>query len=860
LRLFGQFILRRLVQEKLRSCVTVLGIALGIAVVIAIQLANASSLRGFAAALETISGKTTLEIVGPGVGIDEARLPQLGWLRDYGQVSPVIEGEALASTPDGGSEWLHVLGVDILRDRPFRDYRLVGSEDQPGGLRLQEFLRLLLQPHSVVLTEKFARKHGLSVSDRLELTVGDRAESFEVSGLLMNQGPARALDGNFVLMDIAAAQLAFMRLGRLDRLDVRLPEGTSVDAAERAISLRLPDGLTAQRPARRGQQVEKMLRAFHFNLTALSHIALLVGLFLIYNTVSISVITRRREIGTLRALGLTRGRVLGLFLAEAGVLAVIGCLSGLLFGRLLAYGAVRITSTTVNALYIASAAEPVPLGLGDLVFAFSVGLPLALFAAALPAFEAARVPPTASIRGADRLETRYRLQHRYLTVPALLFGLAGWLSSLKPVSGVPLFGYASAVAVVFGAAFMVPAVLYFVGRLSSGPLARLFRVEGWLANANLSGAIPRIAVSVAALAVSLSMMVAVAVMIGSFRETVIYWVGQTLQADLYIRPSTRPNVATEAAVSPEVERVVTENSWTEAIDLFRSSDLAYEGGPVTVGAGDFAVLLEHGNLLFKAPENGREAMRSAVGRDAVVVSESFSLKHGKTPGDSVVLPTPKGLSAFRIAAVYYDYSSDRGVLVMDRSTFARHFGEHRPTSLSVYLRKGADANTVRDQILAALGPRYRLFIYTNASLRAEVLRIFDSTFAVTYALEIVAIFVAILGVASTLLTLILERRRELAVLRLIGADRHQVKKMVVIEALLLGGVSQSIGIAVGVLLSLVLIYVINVQSFGWTIQFHLPLGFLAQSSGLILLATALSSLYPARKASEFCAAEQVSVE
>jgi putative ABC transport system permease protein len=279
-----------------------------------------------------------------------------------------------------------------------------------------------------------------------------------------------------------------------------------------------------------------------------------------------------------------------------------------------------------------------------------------------------------------------------------------------------------------------------------------------------------------------------------------------------------------------------------------------------VGAGDFPVLLEHGNLLFKVPANGREAMRGAIGRDAVVVSESFALKHGKAPGDSVVLQTPNGPSAFRTAAVYYDYSSDRGVLVMDHSTFARHFGEQRPTSLSVYLRKGADANTVRDQILADLGSQYRLFIYTNATLRAEVLRIFDSTFAITYALEVVAIFVAILGVASTLLTLILERRRELAVLRLIGADRSQVRKMVVIEALLLGGVSQSIGIVVGLLLSLVLIYVINVQSFGWTIQFHLPVGFLAQSSVLILLATALSSIYPARQASEFYAAGQVSVE
>ncbi len=858
--LFRQFILRHLAKEKLQAFATVLGIALGIAVVIAIQMTNASSLRGFEKAIETVSGKTSLEVIGPGLGIDELSLIQLGWLREYGQVSPVIEGDVEAKPGEGKRESLRALGVDVLRDLSFREYKILEFSEKRRDPRPQEFLQLLLDPRSVIITEKFAIRHSLKVGDKIDITFADRAASFVIRGLLKDEGPARAMDGNFVLMDIAAAQLAFNRLGRVDRLEILLKDGKAIDASEEAIAKRLPQGLNLQRPARRGSQVEKMLEAFHFNLTALSYIALLVGLFLIYNTVSISVITRREEIGTLRALGVTRRKILALFLAEAATLAFIGCSLGLLFGRLLSYGAVRLTSTTVNALYIATAAEPPPLSLKHILIAFGIGIPLALLAAAIPASEAARVAPTAAMRGNDRIETRFRLSARYLSIPCVLLFFAWWFSRQSPINGLPIFGYLSAIAIVFGTAFLVPVVLFVLGRIADRPLFRLFKIEGRLANSNLRGAIPRISISVAALAISLSMMVAIAVMIGSFRETVVYWVGQTLQADLYMRPATRSNVSVDAVFSPEIERIVETHPAVEAVDRFRNFDVAYAGGLVTLGTGEFEKQLRHGNLIFKSPADGRGAMRSCIGQDAVVVSESFAIKQNKGVGDSISLQTPGGEKQFRIAAVYYDYSSDRGIIVMDRGTFVRYFGEPQATSLTVYLKDGANPDEVRDELLEQFGESYRVLVYTNASIRREVLRIFDSTFSITYALEAIAIFVAILGVATTLLTLILERIREIAMLRLIGADRKQVRKMVVIEAGLMGGVSQGIGIAVGLLLSLVLIYVINVQSFGWTIQFHLPFWFLIQSSVLILIATALSGLYPARRASRLVAAEQVAEE
>jgi putative ABC transport system permease protein len=344
------------------------------------------------------------------------------------------------------------------------------------------------------------------------------------------------------------------------------------------------------------------------------------------------------------------------------------------------------------------------------------------------------------------------------------------------------------------------------------------------------------------------MMVAIAIMIGSFRETVDYWISQTLQADLFVSPGVRPRPGVEHTLSPTVVEHVRRHPSVQAADAFRNMDLDYDGDLVVLGSGDFETVLRYGSLMFKDPADGRAALRGAIGRDALVVSESLANRRGLRRGGMVTLRTPLGPRDFEIAAIYYDYTSDRGVMVMDDGTFRRSFGALPPTGMTVYLDPAADPEAVRQDVLDGLGEGHRVFIYTNRSLRAEVLRIFDSTFAITYALEVIAIFVAMLGVAGTLATLVLERRKELAMVRLVGASRGQVKRLVVLEAVLLGSASQAIGTGVGFGLALVLIYVINVQSFGWTIQFHAPWAFLAQSTVAVIAATAAAGFFPARRA------------
>jgi putative ABC transport system permease protein len=701
------------------------------------------------------------------------------------------------------------------------------------------------------------------------LIIGDSRRQFIVRGLLLDEGPARALDGNFALMDIAAAQLAFSRLGLLDRVDIKLRPELDVDRAAEEIADRLPASLSVARPQQGYGQVERMIAAFHFNLNALGSIALLVGLFLIYNTISISVINRREEVGALRAVGAGRGMVLGLFLGEALLFGAVGACAGLGMGRLMARAAVELTATTVETFYVASAARQASsvqsIGPAELLLAFAVALPLALIAAALPALEASRVKPIEAMRGAERLARAFRPSRRQTVLAIVLFVLGYALTRLDPINGLPVFGYAAALALTFGGAFLVPGALWvacrLVGRISVS-VARRVEVEGKLAGANLNGAIPRVSISVAALAISLAMMVAIAIMIGSFRDTVSYWLEQTLKADIFAKPVTRTTVLAEGEISEEAVELISADHAVAAIDAFASQQVTYEGNLISLSAGDFSVLLDHGRLLFKSPSNARDRLRDSIGKDAVVVSESFSLRFEKEPGEMIELPTPAGPGRFSVAAVYYDYSSNRGTVVMDRATYARHFEgvlqvdgrtsvrRARPSSLSIYVQPGVDVGEVKERLERKVGGRHELIFTTNTEARREVMRIFDSTFAITYALEVIAIVVAALGVISTLITLILERRREIALLSFLGATRRQIRRMILVEAVTIGSVSQAVGILIGAMLSVVLVYVINVQSFGWTIQFTVPVSFIVRSTLLILAVAVVAGLYPASRATK----------
>lgn len=877
---FRRLILRELWREKTRTAIAVLGIALGIAVMIAIRLANRSAVESFRAAVDATSGQATLVIRGTAGRFDETLLTDAAWLTEYGTVSPVVEAYARVVEPDQRprpgrperGEVLHVLGIDPLVDSPIRSYRLLRTSEEVREPTPRELLRLLVEPDAVVLTERFAARTGRGLGEPIELAFGSSRRTFHVRGLLSDEGPARALDGNFALMDIAAAQWAVGRLGLLDRVDLKLRADLSPDDVREEIAARLPAGLVVELPSARFERTDTMIDAFQFNLAALGGIALLVGLFLIYNTVSISVAARRQEIGILQALGAGRATVVAVFLAEAALIAAIGAAGGLILGGWLARAAVVATAQTVETFFIAetarASARQLAPGFIEALIACGLGVPLALLAAAAPAFRAASIRPLEIISPARQIAGGARPSKRPAAIAAALF-LAAWLlTRLGPIAGRPVFGFLAQFLLMLAAAFLVPLVLWTACR----GLRRI--VPPWprvwlptqLAAANLLGAVNRVSISVAALAVSLAMMTAISIMVGSFRETVVVWLEGTLRADLFVRPVILSSSTGEARIDAATMQRIRRDPQVAATGWFTSMQAPYENGTIRLAAADLNTMLDQRIIQFKSPRGdaGTEAGRQAAVRGQVLVSESFSLRYGKLPGDEVRLPTPRGEQPVAVAAVYYDYAANQGTVLLDGDLWRQFFGDDPgkgPSSASIYLVPGADAETVRQRLAQETAEAGQdLYIATNANVRQEAMRIFESTFAVTYALELIAIVVAGLGAVSTLLTLIYERQREIALLALAGATKGQVRRMVVLEAALIGGVSQAIGLLLGLLLALVLIYVINVQSFGWTIQFALPWRFLIESTLLILAATVLAGLYPASRAANIRPLEVVREE
>ena len=824
-------VLRPILREKTRTALTILGIAVGVAVVVAIQLANQSALRAFRESVDAIAGRANYQLVPDVAPLDENVLLQLQPLwRDGVRFAPVIDVEGLI---EPAQQPIRILAVDLLSDLHFRDYRyakIVVAERNA----VSDYLALFL-PDSLILPAPFARERGLGIGSRVTLNVQGHRSTLVVRGLLEAEGPATAFNGSIAVCDIATAQRSFGMIGKVSRVDLLVPEGKSIRVA-------VPPGTRIERPSRRNERVEKMLRAFRVNLFALAGVALLVGMFLVYNTVLISILRRRKDVGVLKTVGVAPRQIFAAFLGEGLLFGLAGSTLGIALGHLLASGILRAVGRTVNTLYVTSRPEAVELTPGVIATGIAVGTILSLVSALQPALEASRVRPSAMIRPG----LQQRVAHpRALAVAAILCFLAGALvSRLPPVNGIAVAGYVSVLLVVAGFSLLAPAIVRATSRLLSPLLQRAFGIVGRLAAVSLPASLRRTSVAGAALSLATGMMVAVALMVGSFRETVRIWVDQTVSSDLWLRPSKGLTNAQVALFPPRVADELERVPFVDEIDRVRGKDVLYGDSVIALGSGEFDVAAQHGDLPMVAPRSSRDALRNALRTNGVVVSETFALKFDKRIGDVIEI----GRTRFPITGIYRDYSNDRGVVAMDRALYVRTFGDDRINTIVVYLKPGTDRTRARIALEKQFGPKYGAFVVTNAEIRREVMTIFDQTFTITYALLGVAIIVAVLGIVNTLSALILERTRELALLRAGGLSARELRTMLVLESSLLGIASTATGIVMGYALSWILIHVINKQSFGWTIDFHTPATLIAASLAITFLSSALAGLAPARLA------------
>lgn len=824
-------ILRPLLREKTRTALTILGIAVGVAVVVAIQLANQSALRAFSESVDAIAGRANYQISGDTGPLDERVLLGLKPLWSEGvRFAPVIDVDGLLNNRP-----IRLLAVDLFSDLHFRDYKYARIETGKTDDVLGSYFGLF-KSDAIVLPAPFARERGLGVGSRVTLNISGQSRELVVRGLLEAEGPATAFNGNVVVCDIATAQRNFGMRGQLSRVDLIVPD-------ERLVSrIPLPNGARLERPSRRNERVEKMLRAFRVNLFALAGVALLVGMFLVYNTVLISILRRRKDVGVLKTVGTAPRQIFFAFLAEGFVFGVFGSVLGIALGRLLASGILRAVGRTINALYVSSRPESVELTPGVIATGVAVGTLLSLVSALQPALEAARVRPATMI-GAG-LQQRVANPRLLAALAALLFVAGALVSQLPPVGGIAVAGYVAVLLVVAGFSLLAPMVVRATSQLFSPLLERSFGIVGRLAAASLPASLRRTSVASAALSLATGMMVAVTLMVGSFRETVRIWVDQTVRSDLWLRPAKGLSNADVAVFPPQVGDELEKLPFIKDIDRARGREVIYRDTIIAIGSGEFDVAAERSTLPMVTPSSARKALLDAIRLNGAVVSESFSIRFRMRVGDVIELSNGR----FPITGIYRDYSNDRGVVVMHRPLYVRAFRDEAINTIVVYLKPGVTMDAARRELERSFGPKHNAFVVTNAEIKSEVMRIFDQTFMITYALLGVAIVVAVLGIVNTLSALILERTRELALLRVGGLSLRETTTMIVLESSLLGVASTAAGLVMGYALSWILIYVINKQSFGWTIDFHTPTALIAASLVVTLLSSALAGLAPARLA------------
>lgn len=825
-RLLRRASLRHILRHPLQAALAVLGVALGVAVVVGVDLARESARRGFLLSTEAVTGRATHQIVGGPGGVADSIFRLLRIDLGVRAAAPVVEGWVGTVT---GDRTLRALGVDPFAEAPFRPYVAGATTGLDVGA-------LLTRPGAVLLARTTAAELGVAPGDTFAVDVSGATKHVHVIGTL---DPADDLSrravADLLLMDIATAQELLGRVGSLDRIDLRIDDDSTMAAVEAA----LPDGLRVLETAARTAATVGMTRAFEVNLTALGLVALVFGMFLIYNAMTFSVVQRRPLIGLLRAQGVTQGEVFVLILAEAAALGVVATAIGIGLGVLLGSGLVHLVTRTINDLYYTTTVTGVRVGVGVLLKGVLLGLGATTLATIPPAREATRTTPRAALLRSD-VEAGAR---RGVRLAALLSGpLAVTGALLLALSERSLIAsFAALFVLILAGALAAPAGTVALMRVVQPAAGRAFGALGRMATRGVAATLSRTGPAVSALSVAIAVGIAMGILIGSFRGAVASWLGQALVADVYVSTPATTNNRVESALDPALIRAIRSTAGVAGVSTYRNVEIAVEDGDLRLVAAD----LYHAHRdAFQLLEGEGDDVWPAFERGALLISEPLAWRRDIGVGDSVVIPTDAGEVAFPVAGVYRDYASEHGIAFLDRDTYDQHFDDDAIASVAVFAEAGTDPDALIER-LRSIDSGGRVVYQSNRALREGSLRVFDRTFAITVVLRGLALAVAFVGVLGALMALQLERRRELGVLRALGLTPRQLGGLITSQTGLLGLAAGLLAVPIGLVLAWTMIHVVNRRSFGWTLDMQIDPGVLAQSVGLAVLAALLAGVWPA---------------
>ena len=812
---------------------TAFGVALGVASVVAIQIINLNAIGAFSAGIRAVSGEADLTVLGRGSAFSEALFPRVLGTQGVVAAWPLyrIQVAVAGSRPF----FLQVLGVDLL-----------SPGNLPWGDLSDDLSTALFEKGWVAITPSLAKDKGWRLGDRIKVSSGTRRLSLQIGSLIDFQKVNPLASRKLAVMDIAQAQSLLGIPEQIHQIDVQVREGFQIAEVAQRLQRQLGPSVRVQTPEQRENEAVRLMSAFRLNLTALSLISLLVGLFLVYTSIQASLVRRRSEFGLLRSIGATRGQVFGLILGEVVLLGLLGVVVGLPLGYWVARANIDMVSSTLTNVYLLQEIETLQIPSWLYLLAASIGIGGAIAGAFLPALDMSR-------KDTKALLAPFTLHEKAGSLALPLFGVGltvqtttlvwfWWMGqNWKPS------GFVLALSLLLVLPLLTPFVVQQTcRRIPIGSFGFGYSLRSLLSRLQTSS------FAVASLAIAISMLIGITLMIGSFRRTMEVWVETTVRADVYIATESWHGQP-EAVLNPELISALSSHPAVAEADRLRKIQVYVDQKPVSISGVDMG--LQQGKrrfpLLLGDP---KEVFFQVREQDAVLISEPLARRVGLTVGQVIELHASGARVERPIAGVFYDYSSEAGAVAMDLGAMERCFGGGGINGVSLYLKEGWETEQVVDELKTRFG-ELPLRIRSNRRLREEIFKVFDQTFAVVRILQVMSLLIAVCGIMLALLILASSQVGELALYRALGARRRQIFRIFLGKGLGMGLMGLGLGLAGGLLLALILIFIINRSYFGWTIQFHWPGAALAQAVSIILGAAVLASLYPALRASRTPATE-----
>ena len=841
LRLFSWFSLRNMRNHKGRVGTVLFGIGLGAAVFTSVRLSVNASLDSFTQSMDLIAGQAHHVLTRPGGFVPERLLARLLNCAAIQSASPVLSTYTRASQE--GAEPFLLIGFDPILDRPLRQWKINEQNNQQGML----WLDLLKEPYTLIIGAPLARQLKRSPGETLHLAHVHQKTQFKILGTLDPSGLSLAEGGRIALTDIATFQEFTGLFGKVDRIDLQLtPFATDQDLA--SIRQLLPEGIQLNPPTAKRESGRMLIKAYQLNLSILSFASLFVGMFLVYSLVSLNAASRRRELAILRATGASAQHVFFIFLMEGAFLGIVGWLVAIPLGNLLIKYLLHGVSQTISTLFVRVQVDSLSLSAAEIIFSFVVTVGISILAAYQPAREAMQVPPKEALE-----KSQLGMRNGKTTNQLALWGvvcilLVLPLSRLPAVLDMPLPGYLAILLLFIGFALMAPWILNTISRKLSTPLLRQLGMPAYLAGRYVRESGTRTSVSVGALITAVALFAALVIMIHSFRQTVEYWTYETIKGDLFLTSKMGEINQFRYPIPDQVLNGL--QTYANEVDILpnRRFCLNYGKFPYEFELMDMQGFMQYASFFWLKgnPQKIQQVLNLGEG---VIVSEVFSNRTGLKVGDIFKAQIESSTVELPILGIVRDYRTNGGVVFYSMKHFNARYHQTYWGGLRLFFKDRLQnldfaVATLRSDIISRMGEYVDM--YSGKTLRSDVLRIFDETFAVTTVLLLIALVIAALGIATTLTVLVLGRSRQLNTLFAVGASYQQIRSMIFWEASLMVVIGEFCGIVCGFILSYLLVFVVNKQSFGWTFLYGVNWTALGASVPLIVL-TALAAALPAVK-------------